>query len=122
MLSGVGLSYDQSNPESICACMRVCLCVTCATSATCTTVQRLVVRFDDRWVDLTGWRKAHPAGEQWIDEFAGMDATEVSSNSLKANFNSCEPYSCVCAGEVPAVPFPIFIAMAYLTPSCNGIR
>ena len=43
-------------------------------------LQRLVVRFDDRWVDLTGWRKAHPAGAQWIDEFAGMDATEVSSN------------------------------------------
>ena len=24
---------------------------------------RLVVRFDDRWVDLTAWRNVHPAGE-----------------------------------------------------------
>jgi hypothetical protein len=39
--------------------------------------ERLVVRFGDRWVDLTGWRSKHPAGPQWIDAFNGLDATEV---------------------------------------------
>lgn len=38
---------------------------------------RLVVRFDDEWVDLTGWRKAHPAGSHWIDLYHNNDATEV---------------------------------------------
>mmetsp|Transcript_1434 Transcript_1434/g.2414 ORF Transcript_1434/g.2414 Transcript_1434/m.2414 type:complete len:513 (+) Transcript_1434:36-1574(+) len=38
---------------------------------------KLVVRFGDKWVDLTGWRNAHPAGPQWIDTFNGLDATEV---------------------------------------------
>jgi len=39
--------------------------------------KRLVVRMDDRWVDLTGWRNAHPAGSHWIDVFDKADATEV---------------------------------------------
>ena len=39
--------------------------------------ERLVVRMDDRWVDLTGWRKAHPSGAHWIDVFKNADATEV---------------------------------------------
>jgi len=51
--------------------------------------QRLVVRFEDRWVDLTGWRKAHPAGEMWIDEFKGMDATEVSPKG-PSSLASCD--------------------------------
>ena len=38
---------------------------------------RLVCRIDDRWVDLTGWRNAHPAGSHWIDHFDKADATEV---------------------------------------------
>ena len=29
------------------------------------------------WYDLSGWRKAHPAGSHWIDWFDGRDATEV---------------------------------------------
>jgi fatty acid desaturase len=41
------------------------------------TRERLVVRIDDRWVDLTGWRKAHPAGSHWIDVYKNSDATEV---------------------------------------------
>ena len=41
------------------------------------TRDRLVVRIDDRWVDLTGWRKAHPAGSHWIDVYKNADATEV---------------------------------------------
>jgi len=39
--------------------------------------ERLVVRMDDRWVDLTGWRNAHPAGAHWIDVYDKADATEV---------------------------------------------
>lgn len=38
---------------------------------------RLVCRIDDKWVDLTNWRKAHPAGSHWIDAFDQRDATEV---------------------------------------------
>jgi len=30
-----------------------------------------------QWYDLTGWRKAHPAGSHWIDWYDGRDATEV---------------------------------------------
>lgn len=37
----------------------------------------LNVRIDDVWYDLGGWRKAHPAGEHWIDLFKDRDATEV---------------------------------------------
>jgi len=39
--------------------------------------KRLVVRFHDKWVDLTGWRNAHPAGTHWIDLYENADATEV---------------------------------------------
>lgn len=37
----------------------------------------LNVRIDDKWYDLSGWRKAHPAGAHWIDYYDGRDATEV---------------------------------------------
>lgn len=37
----------------------------------------LDVRIHGEWYDLTGWRKAHPAGEHWIDWYDGRDATEV---------------------------------------------
>ncbi|CAJ1368245.1 unnamed protein product [Effrenium voratum] len=37
----------------------------------------LDVRIDDVWYDLSGWRKAHPGGEHWIDHYDGRDATEV---------------------------------------------
>jgi len=37
----------------------------------------LDVRIHGEWFDLTGWRKAHPAGEHWIDWYDGRDATEV---------------------------------------------
>jgi len=42
-----------------------------------TKTQRLNVRIDDVWYDLTGWRTAHPAGSHWIDAYADSDATEV---------------------------------------------
>ena len=37
----------------------------------------LDVRIHGTWYDLTGWRKAHPAGDHWIDWYDGRDATEV---------------------------------------------
>jgi len=37
----------------------------------------LDVRIHGIWYDLTGWRKAHPAGDHWIDWYDGRDATEV---------------------------------------------
>ena len=39
--------------------------------------QRLNVRIDDEWYDLTNWRAAHPAGAHWIDAYKDADATEV---------------------------------------------
>jgi len=37
----------------------------------------LDVRIHGTWYDLSGWRKAHPAGAHWIDWYDGRDATEV---------------------------------------------
>jgi hypothetical protein len=37
----------------------------------------LDVRLHGTWYDLSGWRKAHPAGAHWIDWYDGRDATEV---------------------------------------------
>ncbi|CAB9508157.1 Acyl-lipid (9-3)-desaturase [Seminavis robusta] len=37
----------------------------------------LDVRIHGTWYDLSGWRKAHPAGTHWIDWYDGRDATEV---------------------------------------------
>lgn len=46
----------------------------------------LDVRIHGNWYDLSGWRKAHPAGEHWIDWYDGRDATEVMDgfHSIKA--------------------------------------
>lgn len=38
---------------------------------------RLNIRIDDEWYDLTNWRAAHPAGSHWIDAYNNSDATEV---------------------------------------------
>jgi len=38
---------------------------------------RLNIRIDDEWYDLTNWRAAHPAGAHWIDAYKNEDATEV---------------------------------------------
>ena len=38
---------------------------------------RLNIRIDDEWYDLTNWRAAHPAGTHWIDAYKNQDATEV---------------------------------------------
>lgn len=37
----------------------------------------LDMRIHGTWYDLTSWRKAHPAGEHWIDYYNERDATEV---------------------------------------------
>merc|ERR1719217_710854 len=41
------------------------------------TRDKLHIRIDDEWYDLTNWRMAHPAGAHWIDAYNGKDATEV---------------------------------------------
>ena len=38
---------------------------------------KLQIRIDDDWYDLTNWRAAHPAGSHWIDAYNNSDATEV---------------------------------------------
>ena len=39
--------------------------------------EKLHIRIDDEWYDLTNWRAAHPAGAHWIDAYKDSDATEV---------------------------------------------
>ncbi len=39
--------------------------------------QPLLVRIDDKWLDLANWRAAHPAGSHWIDAYNASDATDV---------------------------------------------
>ena len=41
------------------------------------TKERLNIRIDDQWYDLTNWRAAHPAGAHWIDAYKNSDATEA---------------------------------------------
>jgi hypothetical protein len=67
---------DLSNPtvwdcddEANCVPVPACDEKECRTS--------LDVRIHNTWYDLSGWRKAHPAGEHWIDWYDGRDATEV---------------------------------------------
>mmetsp|Transcript_3948 Transcript_3948/g.5079 ORF Transcript_3948/g.5079 Transcript_3948/m.5079 type:complete len:446 (+) Transcript_3948:180-1517(+) len=38
---------------------------------------RLHVAIGDVWYDMTGWRKAHPGGEHWIDMYDERDATDI---------------------------------------------
>ena len=37
----------------------------------------LDVRIHNTWYNLSGWRKAHPAGSHWIDMYDGRDATDI---------------------------------------------
>mmetsp|Transcript_27381 Transcript_27381/g.38544 ORF Transcript_27381/g.38544 Transcript_27381/m.38544 type:complete len:502 (+) Transcript_27381:68-1573(+) len=65
---GVPMGWDcDENME----CKEVPLCDDegCRTTLDC--------RIHGEWYDLSGWRKAHPAGEHWIDWYDGRDATEV---------------------------------------------
>jgi len=64
-----GLSSWQCDEEAVCVEVPACDEEQCRTS--------LDVRIHDTWYDLSGWRKAHPAGAHWIDWYDGRDATEV---------------------------------------------
>jgi len=55
--------------EANCVQIEACDEVECRTT--------LDVRIHGDWYDLSGWRKAHPAGSHWIDWYDGRDATEV---------------------------------------------
>jgi len=55
--------------EANCVAVDACDDEVCRTS--------LDVRIHGEWYDLSGWRKAHPAGTHWIDWYDGRDATEV---------------------------------------------
>jgi len=59
----------ECNDNADCKAVPECDALQCRTS--------LDVRIHGEWYDLTGWRKAHPAGEIWIDWYDGRDATEV---------------------------------------------
>jgi len=61
-------SWD-CDEEATCVEIEACDEEDCRTS--------LDVRIHGDWYDLTGWRKAHPAGAHWIDWYDGRDATEV---------------------------------------------
>lgn len=46
----------------------------------------LDVRMDDTWYDLSGWRKAHPAGEHWpFGTTDGRFARRVSFSLTMSN-------------------------------------
>lgn len=66
--SAVTTGWD-CDEEANCVAVEACDEVECRTS--------LDVRIHGKWYDLSGWRKAHPAGEHWIDYYDGRDATEV---------------------------------------------
>jgi len=59
----------ECNEEAECVEVPVCDEKECRTT--------LDVRIHNIWYDLSGWRKAHPAGAQWIDWYDGRDATDV---------------------------------------------
>lgn len=61
-------AYD-CNEEAECVIVPVCDDQECRTT--------LDVRIHSDWYDLSGWRKAHPAGAHWIDWYDGRDATDV---------------------------------------------
>lgn len=63
------LTTWECNDEAECVEVPACDEEQCRTS--------LDVRIHGEWYDLTGWRKAHPAGDHWIDWYDGRDATEV---------------------------------------------
>jgi len=59
----------ECDEEANCVAVEACDEDGCRTS--------LDVRIHGEWYDLSGWRKAHPAGSHWIDWYDGRDATEV---------------------------------------------
>ena len=66
------------------------------------TKERLNVRIDDEWYDLTNWRQAHPAGAHWIDAYRNEDATEVRDASRRQNDRArCTPHSLLTLVRAP---------------------
>ena len=59
----------ECDEDAECVLVPACDDVNCRTS--------LDVRIHSQWYDLSGWRKAHPAGAHWIDWYDGRDATDV---------------------------------------------
>lgn len=59
----------ECNEDAECVEVPACNQERCRTS--------LDVRIHDTWYDISGFRKAHPAGSHWIDWYDGRDATEV---------------------------------------------
>jgi hypothetical protein len=59
----------ECDDDALCVEVPACTDDVCRTS--------LDVRIHNQWYDLSGWRKAHPAGAHWIDWYDGRDATEV---------------------------------------------
>lgn len=59
----------ECDEDAVCVEVPACDAEQCRTS--------LDVRMHGEWYDLSGWRKAHPAGAHWIDWYDGRDATEV---------------------------------------------
>jgi len=66
--ASVPTAYD-CDEEANCVVVDACDEEICRTT--------LDVRIHGEWYDLSGWRKAHPAGSHWIDWYDGRDATEV---------------------------------------------
>ena len=72
-----GATYEESNMPTAWECNEdaECVEVPACNEEDCRT--SLDVRIHSDWYDLSGWRKAHPAGPHWIDWYDGRDATEV---------------------------------------------
>jgi len=70
-------SISNSNPSKAWDCDddANCVLIEACDEEKCRTT--LDVRIHGEWYDLSGWRKAHPAGAHWIDWYDGRDATEV---------------------------------------------
>ena len=71
-----GVNADMKMPKAWeCDEEAECVEVAACNEEECRTT--LDVRIHGKWYDLSGWRKAHPAGAHWIDWYDGRDATEV---------------------------------------------
>jgi Cytochrome b5-like Heme/Steroid binding domain len=92
-ISTVPTAWDCNDDASICVEVPACNDEYCRTS--------LDVRIHNVWYDLSGWRKAHPAGAHWIDWYDGRDATEVMDafHSTKGR----AMYQRLPASQAPAV-------------------
>jgi hypothetical protein len=89
----VPTTWDCNDDASVCIEVPACNDEYCRTS--------LDVRIHNVWYDLSGWRKAHPAGAHWIDWYDGRDATEVMDAFHSAKGRAM--YQRLPASKAPAV-------------------